>query len=232
MLEEFDPTGIERVLCVVAHPDDMEYGGSAVVAKWTAQGISARYLLLTGGSAGIRNLPPEECRVVRTLEQQEACRVVGAELTILDFPDGLVEYSLDLRKAITAHIREFRPQAVMVTNFDLRARWGLNHADHRVCGLATVDAIRDADNPWIFPETGEAFKAERLLVSGAANPTHFVDVSGEAFEAGVASLAAHQQYLDSLGDYPSARELYDGFTRETGAEVGVANALGLTVYDM
>lgn len=54
----FDDSDINRVLCVVAHPDDMEYGGSAAVAKWTDEGKEVSYLLLTRGEAGIRNMPP------------------------------------------------------------------------------------------------------------------------------------------------------------------------------
>ena len=45
--------GVERVLCVVAHPDDMEYGASAAVAAWTAAGLEVTYLLLTRGEAGM-----------------------------------------------------------------------------------------------------------------------------------------------------------------------------------
>lgn len=232
MLEHFDDSNLERVLCVVAHPDDMEYGGSAAVAKWVAQGVKVHYVLLSAGEAGIRSIAPRECSEIRLAEQREACKIVGADLTVLDFPDGLIEPNHDVRRAIATHIRAFRPDTVMTINFDLKARWGLNHVDHRSCGVATVDAIRDADNPWIFPEAGEPWKARQLLVSGVADPTHYVDVSGEPFEAGVASLAAHKVYLENLGDYPSARELFDNFTQGTGAEVGVANALALRVYDM
>ena len=38
-----------RVLCVVAHPDDMEYGASAAVSAWTKRGVEVAYLLLTSG---------------------------------------------------------------------------------------------------------------------------------------------------------------------------------------
>ena len=38
-----------RVLCVVAHPDDMEYGASAAVATWARRGVNVTYLLLTSG---------------------------------------------------------------------------------------------------------------------------------------------------------------------------------------
>lgn len=45
----FNDSDVRRVLCVVAHPDDMEYGGSAAVARWTSRGIDVSYLLLTAG---------------------------------------------------------------------------------------------------------------------------------------------------------------------------------------
>lgn len=232
-MEKYDDSHLTRVLCVVAHPDDMEYGGSAAVAKWTAAGVQVHYLLLTAGEVGIRDMSPHACGPLRCDEQEEACRIVGAGLTILDYPDGLLEYSIALRKSIATVIRSFQPTAVMTTNFELRTRWGLNHSDHRACGLATIDAMRDADNPWLYPDAGPAWKASQLLVTGVVEPTHYVDVSGEPFEAGVASLAAHRQYLEGLGgEYPSARELFDQFTASTGAEVGVPNALALTVYDL
>ena len=80
----------QRVLCVVAHPDDMEYGTSAAVARWTARGIEVGYLLLTRGEAGMPN-PPEETARLRVAEQQAACAVVGVKhLTVLEHPDGVL----------------------------------------------------------------------------------------------------------------------------------------------
>ena len=48
-----------RVLCVVAHPDDLEYGVSAAVASWVARGVEVSYLLLTSGEAGMQRDPAE-----------------------------------------------------------------------------------------------------------------------------------------------------------------------------
>src|SRR5436305_15277932 len=79
----------QRVLCVVAHPDDMEYGTSAAVARWTARGIEVGYLLLTRGEAGMPH-PPEETARLRLAEQQAACRVVGVQhLPSLEHPHGV-----------------------------------------------------------------------------------------------------------------------------------------------
>src|SRR5215213_3003037 len=94
-----------RILCVVAHPDDMEYGTSAAVARWTARGIEVGYLLLTRGEAGMPN-PPEETARLRVAEQRAACATVGIRhLTVLEHPDGVLVYGLDLRRDICREIR-------------------------------------------------------------------------------------------------------------------------------
>ncbi|MBI4901490.1 MAG: PIG-L family deacetylase, partial [Actinobacteria bacterium] len=117
-LPSFDEP-VERVLVIVAHPDDAEYGTSAAVATWTARGIEVAYLLLTAGDAGMQR-PPEEAGPVRAVEQRNACAAVGVrDLTILDFPDGTLEYSLGLRRAIARQIRRFRPDVVVSGAGDL-----------------------------------------------------------------------------------------------------------------
>ena len=145
----------QRVLCVVAHPDDMEYGASAAVARWTARGIEVGYLLLTRGEAGMPN-PPEETARLRVAEQQAACAAVGVtHLTVLEHPDGVLVYGLDLRRDICREIRRFKPDVVLGTGWDVETPYGFDQADHRAAGLATLDAIRDAGNRWVFPEQVE-----------------------------------------------------------------------------
>ncbi|MGC2940067.1 MULTISPECIES: PIG-L deacetylase family protein [unclassified Brevibacterium] len=232
----FDDSDINRVLCVVAHPDDMEYGGSAAVSKWTDEGKEVAYLLLTRGEAGIREMSPEEVAPLRAEEQRRACNVVGVDdLEILDYPDGLLEPTHELRRSIARKIREFRPNAVVVTTFDLQVQWGLNHVDHRNAGVATVDAIRDADNPWVFTDLKdeglEAWKADRLLINGA-EPTHAVALTAEHVDRGVRSLEAHKVYLDALSDHPEPKDMISGITTSGGELAGVDYALPITVVDM
>lgn len=68
------PLDWQRALAVVAHPDDLEYGGAAAVARWTDGGRSVAYLLATRGEAGIDTLPPVECGPLREAEQIAAAR--------------------------------------------------------------------------------------------------------------------------------------------------------------
>lgn len=236
-LELFDPTGIERVLCVVAHPDDMEYGGSAAVAEWTARGIEISYLLLTAGEAGMRETPPAEAAALRAKEQRKACDIVGVDrLTILDLPDGLVEPSVETRRQIAREIRAIRPDAIITMTWNLDAGWGLNHADHRATGIAVVDAIRDADNPWLFTEQLKekgltAWKTKWLLVT-MHSPEHAIEVSESSLEKGVASLAAHREYLAALTDHPTPRDLVTGILTGGGDLAGVPYALPVRTYRM
>ncbi len=52
-MPRLEDEGFRRVLCVVAHPDDAEYGLSACVHRWVRQGTTVAYLLLTSGEAGM-----------------------------------------------------------------------------------------------------------------------------------------------------------------------------------
>ena len=229
-LELLPDADFSRVLCVVAHPDDVEYGASAAVAAWTARGVQVTSLLLTAGEAGMQR-PPEETGPLREAEQREACRIVGVEdLRILDHPDGMLVYSLDLRRDIARVIRQVRPDAVVTGDWAVELGWGLNQADHRAAGLACLDAVRDADNTWVFPELAateglQKWATSWLLVAGSREPTHGVDVSGEPLARGIASLEAHRDYLADIPGHPAPRDLVGGMTGAGGQALGVAYAV-------
>src|SRR4051794_22332548 len=152
-LEPLDETW-ERALCVVAHPDDMEFGAAAAVARWTGQGKWVGYTMVTSGEAGIDSMDPAECRLVREREQVESARVVGVDrVDFLGQPDGVLEYGVPMRRLLAAEVRKHRPDIVITGNH--RDTWGgsnLNQADHIAVGRAVLDAVRDAGNRWIFPE--------------------------------------------------------------------------------
>lgn len=236
MLKQFAEDDFHRVLCVVAHPDDLEYGTSSAVAAWTARGLDVSYLLLTRGEAGMDRLPPKQTAELRTQEQIAGSLAVGVtRVDFLDHPDGMLEYGLGLRRDIARAIRTLRPDAVLVTSWDVEFVAGLNQADHRVAGLCAVDAVRDAGNRWVFPELLdeglEPVSVRWLLVSGDTRPTHGVDVTGEPLQRGIASLEAHAQYLAGIPGHPPARPMITGITAFHGPALGVPHAVLLRAYD-
>src|SRR2546423_4275460 len=225
-----------RVVCVVAHPDGGEYGISSAVAAWTARGVDVTYLLLTRGEAGMDSSPPERTAQLRVEEQIAGSRAVGvSEVEFLDHRDGVLEYGLDLRRDIARVIRRRQPDAVVVGSWDVQFPAGLNQADHRVAGLAALDALRDAGNRWVFPELLDEglqpHSVRWLLVGGDPRPTHGVDVSGEPLERGIASLEAQAQYLAGIPGPSPPRLLVTGITRLQGRAMGVPNAILFRAWD-
>ncbi len=237
-LEPLDETW-ERALCVVAHPDDMEFGAAAAVARWTGQGKVVGYCMVTSGEAGIDGMAPEECRRVREAEQIESARIVGVpSVEFLGLPDGVLEYGVPLRAAIAHEVRRFRPDIVITSNF--RDTWGgrnLNQADHIATGRAVVDAVRDAGNRWVFNDqlVGglEPWGGVReVWAFGSPQSSHGVDTT-DTFDAGVASLEAHRAYIDGLGwEHFDSREFLEGNARQTGQRLGVGMAAAFEVFPM
>ena len=229
---------------MVAHPDDLEFGAAAAVARWTGQGKEVAYCMVTSGEAGIDGLHPDEVRPLREQEQVDSARVVGVDtVEFLGLPDGILEYGVPLRRVIAEVVRRHRPDIVLTGNF--RETWGgrnLNQADHIAVGRAVVDAVRDAGNRWVFPEqlTGERSVGtlepwggvREVWAFGSPQATHAVDTT-ETFRAGVASLEAHRAYIDGLGwkDFDAA-EFLEGGARAAGQRLGTAMAAPFEVFPM
>ena len=196
------PEDWERALCVVAHPDDMEYGSASAVARWTNQGKTISYCLVTSGEAGIDGIAPDKCARLRQEEERRSAAVVGVDtVEFLAHPDGLVEASIELRRDLAIAIRRHRPDVVVSINFrETFGGPGFNHADHRATGYALLDAVRDAANRWVFPGAGgDPWAGVRFaLFGGSPHATHGVDVT-DTIERGVDSLREHRTYLDGLG---------------------------------
>lgn len=220
---ELFPEDWSTALAVVAHPDDMEYGAAAAVARWTGQGKRINYVLVTDGEAGITAMDPAVVGPLRRDEQIAACAAVGVEtVEFLGLPDGLVVEGLALRETLSRTIRQHRPDVVLSINH--RDSWGgpsWNHPDHRAVGRSLLDAVRDAANPWIFPDAGPAWDGVGFVaLSGSPQATHIVDVT-ETFDAGVRSLECHRVYLDNLdGEMASPDAFLRGPAAAMGAEHG------------
>lgn len=232
----FPADAFRRVLCVVAHPDDVEYGTSSAVAAWTTQGIDVAYLLLTRGEAGMDASTPDRTAELRMREQVAGSTAVGvSQVEFLHYPDGVLVYSLELRRDIARAIRKFRPDAVLVGSWEVEFVAGLNQADHRVAGLAAVDAVRDAGNRWVFPELLDEqldpWSPRWLLVSGDPRPTHGVDVTGEPLERGIRSLEAHREYLAGIPGHPPPRSMITAITALQGRRLGAAHAVLFRAFD-
>lgn len=228
------PEDWSRALGIVAHPDDLEYGAASAVARWTDQGKDVRYLLVTRGEAGIATMPPSEVGPAREQEQRRSGLAVGVSvIEFLDHPDGLVEANLALRRDLAAAIRRHQPEVILSINH--RDGWGgpsWNHADHRAVGRALLDAVRDAANPWLFPDAGPAWGGVRIAAfNSSPHAAHAVDVTGY-LDRGIESLRCHELYLANLGGaQQDPGESLRRSAESTGARFGVQHAVAFELVE-
>lgn len=229
-IQKLDWRNWRRVLVVVAHPDDAEYGLSATVHQWTRAGIQVDYLLLTHGEAGMQ-CSPEEAGPLRAREQRAACDAVGVnELIMFNYPDGHLVESLALRRDIARQVRRLQPDVVITANYEMEAYGTLNQSDHRAAGVAAMDGARDAGNRWSHRELldiegYEPHTPQLLLVASPGHPTHVVEVDEAACQASIRSLECHEAYLGDLVDYPApanlVREILQMAAEYSDVELGV-----------
>ncbi|MBI3978665.1 MAG: PIG-L family deacetylase [Chloroflexi bacterium] len=219
-----DTAGLSRVLAVVAHPDDVEWGAAGTVARWVLEGKDVAYLLASRGEAGLNDPQYTRADVARLREAEERAAAVAVGVKAVEFlehPDGNIAYSLDLRRDIARAIRRHRPEVVLTQNPEITwgAGGGLNQADHRAVGLATIDAILDASIRLSFPELlAEGLEpwggVKRVYVSGMAGADEIVDTT-ETIDLAVAALQAHAVYVAAFPGFDPEKML-----RERGAQIG------------
>jgi LmbE family N-acetylglucosaminyl deacetylase len=227
------PEDWTRALAIVAHPDDLEYGAASAIARWTRQGKFVVYCMVTSGEAGIDAIPPERCGPLREADERRSAAVVGVDtVEFLRHPDGLLEPSVALRRDLAAVIRRHRPEVLIGINHHDTWPGAWNHVDHRVVGVAMLDAARDAGNRWLFTDAGEPWSGVRFaLVNAAPAPTHHVDVV-DTIDAGIASLREHQTYLDALSEPTDPDAFLRGAASAAGEPLGLAAAVTFELVDV
>lgn len=232
------PEDWEAGLAVVAHPDDLEYGAASAVARWTSQGKTVSYALVTSGEAGIDSIPPDKAGPMREQEERAGAAVVGVDsVEFLGHPDGMVRAGLGLRRDIARAIRKHKPETLITLNH--HPTWGgssFNMADHRVVGLAVMDAARDAANRWVFRDLLDAgyepWSGVRMVcINASPYPSHAVDVSG-FLDRGVQSLQAHRAYIEGLGGEFDARNFLETAAADIGRRAGCTHAVAFEVITL
>ena len=201
---------IERALVVVAHPDDVDFGAAGTIAGWTDEGIEVTYALCTNGDAGgfDPTVAREDIAGIRQEEQRAAAKELGvSDVRFLDYPDGQLVPSWDLRRDLSRVIRQVRPQRILMQSPEINwERIAASHPDHRAAGEATLCAVYpDARNPFthttlLQDEQLEAWSVHDVWVMAAGTGANrWVDVT-DTFDRKVAALRAHVSQTSHMDD--------------------------------
>jgi LmbE family N-acetylglucosaminyl deacetylase len=211
-----------RLLVVVAHPDDIDFGTAGTMAALTKAGTHVEYCLVTSGDAGDDDLTrsSEELAAEREAEQTAAAHAVGVEdIHWLRHPDGMVVADLALRRDIARVIRMVRPDVVVsqATEPNWDRIYGA-HPDHLATAQATMAAVYpDSRNPRAFPvlldEGYEPHKVTEVWMTGQ-NPNRYVDIT-DTFPQKVEALRSHVSQTARMENLEGLLREWSGRTAES-----------------
>jgi LmbE family N-acetylglucosaminyl deacetylase len=203
-------------LVIVAHPDDAEFGAAGSIATWANDGWEIHYVICTDASGGgpddAEDVSPIARRVIsdtRKKEQRAACDILGVkDIIFLDYPDGLLQPTIELRGQLVRIIRQKRPSRVVCQSpdriWDTGYAIGRYHPDHIAAGQAAIAAVYpSSQNGWDFPELLKEglkpHKVHEVLFMGAPYPNFVVDITG-AMDQKIAALRAHESQVGARFD--------------------------------
>jgi LmbE family N-acetylglucosaminyl deacetylase len=223
-----------RALAVGAHPDDIEFGCGATLAKWAAAGCEVVHLVLTDGSKGSWEPGQDQASLVAArqneqraaaaiLSGREATAVEGPEVGFLGFPDGELRNGVREQWEVCRWIRLSRPDVVV--GHDPWRRYRL-HPDHRHAGFVLTDALVAARDPLFFTDQDvAAHRPSALLLWEADEPNHVEDVDGFAAVKVRALLAHRSQHRTTMDVGPDGQDGADEFDRTVRRQLAEHGAL-------
>ena len=225
-------------MVIVAHPDDAEFAAAGTVATWVRDGWEVYYVICTdatgGGSDDATDVGPEAKRLIsdtRKSEQRAAGVALGLkDVFFLDYPDGQLQPSIELRRDLVRLLRTYRPSRIICQSPE--RTWiptlilGRYHSDHLAAGQATLAAIYPmSQNPWDFPELLDEgllpHKISEIYIAGAPNINHFVDIS-DVMEIKIEALLCHASQF--IGRTEEVEKMVRTRIAELGTKYGVAFA--------
>lgn len=224
---KFSPLEPKIVLGVAAHPDDLDFGASGTLASFAAAGAQVHYLLLTDGGKGSSDptITPQQLIPIRQAEQRAAIAAIGGDsVEFLNYPDGQLEVTQELKKAIVKTIRTIKPDLVVTMDPSVlysAARGFINHPDHRAAGQATLDAVFPlARDHLSFPELFAAglapHQVKTLLLINFDKSNFNVNISA-TIDQKMSALAAHSSQMPDLA---STQQWVRGLAAKAGQSSG------------
>jgi LmbE family N-acetylglucosaminyl deacetylase len=218
---------VQRILVVTAHPDDVDFGAAGTVATWTASGIDVSYAIITNGDAGGFDPAIDRAEIpgIRQAEQRAAGAAVGvSDIHFLNYRDGELTVTHELRRDISRVIRQVRPQRMLIQSPDRNwERIQASHPDHLAAGEAALCAIYpDARNPFahtsLLQDEGlEEWTVPEVWIMASPSPNHYVDIT-DVMDTKLAAIHAH---ASQLPDPAAIDQRVRMWTKATAAEAGL-----------
>lgn len=229
----------QRVMVIVAHPDDAEIQCGGTTARLVAQGATVSYVLCTSGNRGSNDpaVTAEQLAALREDEQRAAAAVLGVtQVTFLGHDDGDLAFAAPwLREELVAQIRKERPQAI-ITHDPFAGLLSYEacylHPDHRAAGQAAFEAaFFCAPGPLFYPDQLAAglapHRVSALYLMMSESPDCYVDISNTL----ATKVAAIRKHSSQWGEHPDLEGFFRRMAQDAGAHWGVPLAEAFRVME-
>ena len=135
-----------RIIAFGAHPDDCELSVGGTGTLWAVKGHHVKFVSVTNGDIGHWREAGGPLAMRRKAEVEQAAKIFGTTVEVLDNHDGELMPTLENRRAIIRLIRQWKADIV------LSPRPNDYHPDHRYTGILVQDAAYMVTVPYICPE--------------------------------------------------------------------------------
>lgn len=219
----------KTILAVGAHPDDMEFGASGTIAKFTKEGHNVYLIICTDGSRGSDNpkMTHKHLAEIRKKEQETSGKILGIKkIFFLNHTDTQLLSDLKLKEEIVRIIKTVKPEIVlsMDPTFYYSLKFSsaigfnfINHTDHRAVGEATMDAVfpLSRDRLTFIEHEKEGLKPHKvseLWLVSFDKFNHVIDIT-QTLEKKVKALSMHESQFKNFA-------FIEKMVRERAREVG------------
>ena len=186
-----------NVLAIGSHPDDIEIGCFATLAKHKLDGDNIFGIIVTKGENGGDT-------EIRRKEAIEAAKVIDMELIFGDFPDGDVKENSVLVTFLDNLVKEHKIDVIYTHSLNDR------HQDHRAVCRASLSVSRNVQEVYCY---------EAVSLISSFTPQVFVDVT-ETFGYKISALRKFESQVER-----TFVEGLEGIARYRAAQTRLAGRL-------
>ncbi len=223
-----------RVLAIGCHPDDLEIACGGTLRKYVEQGAEVYMCHVANGDQGHVVIEPQELAAIRTLEAENAGKIIGAKQVFnLDVSDLQVNsHDLEVMDAMADIVRFTRPDVIITHNDD---DYMLDHKETSV--IATNGSFCSGISH--RPRKYDAFSSfipvffMDTLAGVGFQPTHYVDITNQ-IDTKIKALECHESQLKWMLEHDNIdfADMVRTCSKYRGYQCGVAYAEGFRPYNV